>query len=76
MESWKLNGTEGEPPASIEDAGDDLFVVVNGLRIARRGRPGTKEAKTWISILPGWTVHQEGGLNGDLIVTHNGVGLH
>jgi hypothetical protein len=41
---------------SIESTGRDIFVVVDGVRIARRGRPGTPEAGTWVSLESGWTV--------------------
>lgn len=36
----------------------DVFVVCDGVRIARRGYPGTPQAGTWVSIEPGWEVHQ------------------
>jgi hypothetical protein len=34
----------------------DLFVVHNGVRIAKRGQPDTPQARTWLSIEPGFTV--------------------
>jgi uncharacterized Zn-binding protein involved in type VI secretion len=34
----------------------DTFVVVNGVKVARRGDKGTPQAKTWISLEPGWRV--------------------
>jgi hypothetical protein len=43
------------PKVEIEEDGLDMFVIVNGVTIARRGHPGTPEAGTWVS-LPGWTV--------------------
>jgi hypothetical protein len=34
-----------------------MFVVRNGKKIAKRGHPGTLQAKkTWISLEPGWQV--------------------
>jgi hypothetical protein len=37
--------------------GEDMFVVRNGKKIAKRGHPGTLQAKkTWISLEPGWQV--------------------
>jgi hypothetical protein len=36
--------------------GTDMFVVLNGTKIAKRGHPGTPQAKTWISLEPGWIV--------------------
>jgi hypothetical protein len=43
------------PKVEIEEDGPDMFVIVNDVTIARRGRPGTPEADSWVS-LPGWTV--------------------
>jgi len=40
----------------IESDGRDLYVVVDGVRVAKRGHPGTPEAGTSISLAPGWTV--------------------
>ncbi len=34
----------------------DLFVTLNGKRIAKRGHPGTPQARTWMPLEPGWTV--------------------
>jgi hypothetical protein len=36
--------------------GDDIFVVVNGIKVAKRARPGTPLARTWVSLEPGWRV--------------------
>jgi hypothetical protein len=44
---------------SIESDGKDLFVVFNGKRIAKRGRPNSPQARTWVSIEPGFEVHDE-----------------
>jgi hypothetical protein len=41
---------------SIEREGSDIFVIANGVRIAKRGHPGTPQANTWLSLEPGWTV--------------------
>ena len=30
--------------------------MVDGVKIARRGYPGTPEARTWVSLKRGWTV--------------------
>ena len=42
--------------AEIKIEGGDMFVVVNGVKIARRSTKGTPQAKTWISLEPGWRV--------------------
>jgi hypothetical protein len=59
------------PTVEIVSNGDDLFIVADGLKIAKRGRPGTAQARTWISLEPGWRVLDQGG--GALVVEHNGV---
>ena len=39
---------------SIEREGNDIFVVADGVKIAKLGHFGT--AETWVSLEPGWTV--------------------
>jgi hypothetical protein len=47
-----------------EDGLPWIYIVRDGVRIAKRGHPDTPAAKTWISLVPGWVVrdlkHQEG----------------
>ena len=45
--------------ASIESDGIDVFVVYNGVRIAKRGEPGTLQAGTLVSVEPGYTVRDK-----------------
>ncbi len=40
------------PKVEIEEDGPDMFVIVNGVTVARRGHPGTAEAGTWVSLEP------------------------
>ena len=55
--------------------GKEVFVVFDGVKIAKRGHPGTREAGTWVSIRPGWSVHDE--LDGrELVVEHDGIRRH
>lgn len=62
---------------SIFGDGADVFVVVDGVRIAKRGRPGTSQAKTWVSIEPGWTVLDERSSDDWAIeIEHKGVRTH
>ena len=42
--------------ASIESDGIDVFVVYNGIRIAKRADPYTPQAGTWVSLKPGYRV--------------------
>ena len=53
----------------------DMFVVVDGVRIARRGYPGTSQAGTWVSLEPGWEVVDDGRRN-TIAIKHNGVSVH
>ena len=47
----------------IEGDSNDMFVVADGVKIAKRGQPGTPQAKAWISLEPGWSVLDcEGGV--------------
>ena len=36
--------------------GEDMYFVHDGVRIAKRGKPGTPQAMTWITLVPGWTL--------------------
>ena len=40
----------------IECDGNDIFVVADGVKIAKRGYLGTVQAGTWVSLEPGWRV--------------------
>jgi hypothetical protein len=57
--------------ARIESDGDDLFVVYNGKRIAKRGHPGTPQAWTWVSIEPGYRVWSENNV-ATLVIEYEG----
>jgi hypothetical protein len=53
---------EGRPICEIQrDENDDVFVLVDGMKIARRGLPDTPQAETWIMLEPGWTVRDVAG---------------
>jgi hypothetical protein len=41
---------------TIESERSNLFVVFEGVRIARRGTPGTPEAGTWVPLEPCYEV--------------------
>jgi hypothetical protein len=57
-----------QPEVKIVSDGKDIFVVANGVKIAKRGRPGTAQAKTWVSLEPGWTVLD--GSNQQIVVEY------
>ena len=50
----------GMSEASIESDGIDLFVVYNGVRIAKRSDPNTPQAGIWVALKPGYRVFYEG----------------
>jgi hypothetical protein len=52
----------------------DMFVVADGVRIARRGYPDTSQAGTWVSLEPGWEVVDDGRRN-TIAIKHNGVSV-
>jgi hypothetical protein len=62
-----------EPAAALEHAGDALYFVYDGVRIAKRGDPGSAHAGTWVSIEPGYEVIQKGD---EIGVWKNGIQIH
>jgi hypothetical protein len=58
--------------AMLQFTGEDVFVIRDGVKIAQRGHPETKEAGKWISLEPGWAVLDGPDLN-TIIVTYRGV---
>jgi hypothetical protein len=57
---------EENPEVKIECDGENLVVMRNGVKIAKRGEPGSPQAKQWVSIEPGFVV--SGGADGDLFI--------
>jgi hypothetical protein len=58
--------------AKIESDGRDLFVVADGVRIAKRGMPGSPQAGQWVSLEPGYRVFSEGD---SLVIEQHGTRL-
>ena len=67
--------TKQKPIVGMEVAGDDIFIVMDGNRIAKRGPPGTPQASTWISLEPGVTVRDSADLS-EIVVKINDVRVH
>ena len=59
----------------ILSAGTDIFVVYDGVRIAKRGYPDTPQARTWVPLEPGWSV-LDAPDGKSISVEHNGVKVH
>ena len=53
---------EGRSACEIyKDGNGDVFVLVGGRKIAKRGLPDTPQADTWIMLEPGWFVRNVKG---------------
>jgi hypothetical protein len=51
-----------------------LYVRLDGRRIAVRGRPGTPQARTWVSLEPGYRVLD--APNREIVIEYNGARVH
>jgi hypothetical protein len=54
----------------MECTGDDIFIVFDGVRIAKRG-----DDKTWVPLEPGWRVLDGPNLE-SFVVEYDGVLIH
>jgi hypothetical protein len=50
---WIRAIKEEPPPCEMRMDLDGLFVIFNGMKIARRADPDTPQARTWVSLEPG-----------------------
>ena len=50
------------PPFEVQADGTDLYAVFHGVRIAKRGAKGTPQARTGISLEPGYRVRSNGSI--------------
>jgi hypothetical protein len=64
---------EHHPKVQIKSTDSDIFVYVDGLRVAKRGRPNTPQAKTWVSIEPGWEVVGGGEESKTIAIRYKGT---
>jgi hypothetical protein len=55
---------------TFEADGHNVFVRINGKRIAKRGQPGSLQAGRWVSIEPGWAVRDAAG---EIEIMHDGI---
>ena len=68
MTSDRADYGEETPPFEVQADGTDLYAVFHGVRIAKRGAKGTPQARTWISLEPGYRVRDEYGERGALTI--------
>jgi hypothetical protein len=59
----------------IESMGGNIFVIVDGVEIAKRGDPHGTHAKTWVSLEPGWEVRSVNSPEG-LEINYQGTRVH
>jgi hypothetical protein len=60
----------------VEENGEpEMYIEHDGVRIAKRGRPDSPQATTWISLEPGWVVRDRDYPNG-IEVEYSDVGAH
>jgi len=65
---------------SRPDGATDIYLIFDGRRIAKRGKPGTLHAMTWISLEPGVVVRDvpmpESESGWGMVVEINNVRVH
>ena len=60
--------------AKVVNDGIDIFIVFGGLKVAKRGRPGTPHDGQWVSLEPGYVVFDGQDLE-TIIVEYRGAPL-
>jgi 5'-3' exonuclease len=75
MEKWRKMDMSKKPACGIYSDDTDIFIRVDGVNIAKRGKPGTPQAKTWISLEPGWTVTSNADIS-ELEVSYKGTPIN
>jgi hypothetical protein len=60
-----------QPKVRVEATGKNIFVFVDGVKVAKRGHPGTAQAGTWVSLEPGYAVFSNAD-HSEITITHNG----
>jgi hypothetical protein len=63
------------PPCEMRMDHDGLFVIFNGMKIARRADPDTPQARTWVSLEPGYAVFDNTDMTA-IIVEYYGKRVH
>jgi hypothetical protein len=66
-------GMEAVPVENSDTGRQELYIVYDGMRIAKRGYPGSPQAGTWVSLEPGYRVLDSG--KRELVVEYDPPGL-
>ena len=48
--------TKRQQKIQVVSTDHDVFIVIDGVRVAKRGKPDSVQAGMWISLEPGWEV--------------------
>jgi hypothetical protein len=64
-----------QPEVMVYIDGGEIFVIVDGVKIAKRGHLSTHQAMTWVSLEPGWKVFSTAD-NNTFTIEYNGVRVH
>jgi hypothetical protein len=64
-----------EPVCELHNDGENVFILVDGMKIAKRGAPDTAQAQTWIMLEPGWIVRDVDRGNA-IEVRYEGARIH
>jgi hypothetical protein len=75
VNSKGVHMTDKPKEVEIVSNGRDMFAIVDGVRIAKRGRPG-KEAGTWVTLVAGWTVTGGDPEDDEILIAHDGGRVH
>jgi hypothetical protein len=59
--------TNSTPELAIETTEEGIFLIVDGIRIAKRGEPGTPQEETWIYLEAGYEVFEGEGFSAVVI---------
>ena len=62
-----------EPLIQMHFNGDDIFIICDGVKIAKRGQPNSPQAKTWVSLEPGWEVLDDCAELGGIVLSYRGA---
>ena len=60
-----------QPKVRVEATGKNIFVFIDGAKVAKRGHPGTAQAGTWVSLEPGFEVFSNAHPS-EITITHDG----
>jgi hypothetical protein len=74
--AYKVLAEKDSPEVYVELTGQgEMYVELDGLRIAKRGSPDSPQARTWIALEPGFQVldgPRDDAGNGSIVIYYNG----